>query len=65
MQLDYVHTHRVLKENHAMKYVEPMVCVMYLTIDSRGAHLINFMGGFGRIRDRLLIRERSGTDCRS
>ena len=32
MQLDYVHTHRVLKENHAMKYVEPMVCVMYLTI---------------------------------
>jgi hypothetical protein len=25
-------THRVLKENHAVKYVESMVCVMYLTI---------------------------------
>jgi hypothetical protein len=29
MQLGYVHAHRVLKANHAVKYVKPMVCVMY------------------------------------
>ena len=27
----YVHAHRILKANHAVKYVKPMVCVMYLT----------------------------------
>jgi hypothetical protein len=33
MQLDYVHTHRVLKVNHVVKYVmKPMVCVMYVCI---------------------------------
>jgi hypothetical protein len=32
MQLSYVHAHRVLKANHAVKYVKPMVCVVYLTI---------------------------------
>ena len=34
MQLGYVHAHRILKANHAVKYVKPMVCVMYLTIPS-------------------------------
>ena len=32
---------------------------------AQGRTFNTFYGGFGRIRDRLLIRERSGTDCRS
>ena len=37
--------------------------VQHIYTGRQGRTFNTFYGGFGRRRDRLLIRERSGTDC--